>query len=608
MLRTGSLAALFFLAGGCGEVANMAQPEPDLSVLPDLSTPPDPGDLSMVMEVPPDSGYTPPPMCTANASCLVNSDPGICVNGVCSACLDGTDDAQCVTAYGAGFKCVSGLCKLAGCLTNGDCGSGQTCDSQTNACVACKVNEDCDGSLVCKTGQCVPLAMVDPTDVIADTTDCGGVRILGECCSDSSTCDGTLHVSVSPMVGSVACAKLPLVLTDIYVDPGAVDNGTGTQACPFKTLHRALLAMRGLPNGHPATKVVIHTTGTIDSESFPKSVPTNVTINGDGTWKSGGTMRTTISVPAGATGFKFTDPGPAGINHVNLISQNPDTGRTYNGLYIVNTGNSEVVTVQHATIQHFGNGISVDENGYLEMGQDGSCSKNGTGLLVAGDIGGFAHVKNDSTDASQKTYFSNNDFAGIKVAAHGKLSIAGVTVVNPMLSYDKSIRASNNGTNGVAIYSSVISEIRNFFASQNANSGLYVANLGGVWTFDSAYNANGGYGVFVGGNDVALSSQVNLGDDINEGGNRFFNNTNGGVYRDYPAFPAPLSFTFVPEHQLYAKGNLWKALSGSIKDCRGTPTDKLYDCTAPGGDFCDTVRGYEQSEDRRWIKGTCGYQ
>src|SRR5262249_28039141 len=111
--------------------------------------------------------------CASAATC----DGGLCTDGGCAACADPGDDAACPSAYGAGFLCIAGSCKVASCRDDGECGGDLCCD---NTCVSndcCGIGDDghCDAinpDFVCNAGgQCVCPDRPSGTVVVSDTGD-----------------------------------------------------------------------------------------------------------------------------------------------------------------------------------------------------------------------------------------------------------------------------------------------------------------------------------------------------------------------------------------------------------------------------------------------------
>ena len=76
------------------------------------------------------------------AACMVGGVNGLC-NGVCIACVDGTDDSACTLAYGSQaspYICQGGACVPGQCHTSADC-SGGLCAG--NLCTPCTATAQC---------------------------------------------------------------------------------------------------------------------------------------------------------------------------------------------------------------------------------------------------------------------------------------------------------------------------------------------------------------------------------------------------------------------------------------------------------------------------------
>lgn len=100
--------------------------------------------------------------CTAGGKCtLAGGKNGICVAGVCTACVDTASDAACVAAYGANHLCIAGGCLPATCRDSRGCTAGQICDSNTRTCTTCTTDAACradatayGAGFICLAGKC----------------------------------------------------------------------------------------------------------------------------------------------------------------------------------------------------------------------------------------------------------------------------------------------------------------------------------------------------------------------------------------------------------------------------------------------------------------------
>jgi|GEM_PF-1556285 len=164
---------------------------------------------------------------TCSAGTCSNTDVGsgtTCSSGVCNGtgtcvpCVDdqpaGNQDTGCNPTLpicdegaAAGPTCVE-------CTVDGDCGSGETCNTTTNTCVVCTVDSDCDDSNECTTDSCNAAGSCDNTPVAAGTSCTGGV-----CDGTSGTCQPCIDSGVA-------------VIDDGCADPDEVCDTTGaTNVC-----------------------------------------------------------------------------------------------------------------------------------------------------------------------------------------------------------------------------------------------------------------------------------------------------------------------------------------------------------------------------------------
>src|SRR5262249_20329983 len=155
---------------------------------------------------------------------------------------------KCAAAYGAGKLCVGGACVAATCHTSADC-SGQQCID--NQCVGCRSDTDCADGQVCNaSGTCVAAGNVCSGKPISSSCGAGDL-----CCNvgGSETCttaECCVAADCTPITGANSTCQagtcVPQGSTCVaptaptyYVDVSYNGPSTGTNACPFKTLHGA---------------------------------------------------------------------------------------------------------------------------------------------------------------------------------------------------------------------------------------------------------------------------------------------------------------------------------------------------------------------------------
>jgi Protein of unknown function (DUF1565) len=142
-------------------------------------------------------------------------------------------------------------------------------------------------------------------------------------------------VSVRPYGSSSASSTAAPICTGtpsttlVYVGPSGSDNNCGTSATPYATIGTALTAATG------ANAVIMVTAGTYSAasgETFPISVPANVTLQGVGTPTITGVGR-----PASGPAFQLVDPAQGGTAYSEAVLV-AGQGATITGLNIVGTG------------------------------------------------------------------------------------------------------------------------------------------------------------------------------------------------------------------------------------------------------------------------------
>jgi hypothetical protein len=432
--------------------------------------------------------------CLVNADCTGGELCGISTANQCGAC---SADAQCTgtQGYGAGYLCIGGACVQANCRTDANCGAGQICGVKTpNNCGACSTDAQCQADAtygaadICDTtqGKCVTAACTpNNTKCAANGADfcCAASCVPGNCCqtSDCATL-GNNYTCVAH-----TCSLCPQATANtFYVDPvgGSDTVGTGSNtsaACAFKTITRALAFIGAAPNAN--TQVLVLTTGPLgtatNGETFPISVPHNVTISG-----SGG--RAQINVPATTAGFILNHTA-SGLSALTIDGQT----QTASVGISVTTGADATTQISHLAVQNFGrDGVRVQGTGGLTIGAGTSSTGNGTAAQTADGLHildqGAAFINVTSGDA---VHFNSNSAHGIMVTGSGSVTITGT----PGTGGNGTVTANENQLAGVWI-----EQTPGGTAPNNAITGLV------AW-------ANVGNGArFVGGSSVKLRSSLLL--------------------------------------------------------------------------------------------------
>ena len=332
-----------------------------------------------------DSGS--PNACTgANGSpCQNNGTDGLCEGGMCSACNDPTDDATCKAAYPPAALCLSGVCTPGNCRVDTDCPTGEICGAaQPNFCGKCNVDAQCQAdptygpTTICNTtsGACVPGACTNTDHACtANGTDfcCSGACVSGNCCQ-TSDCSGSNQTCKNNK-----CTTCVLVANaTYYVDPlngdDAVATGSGATGgtCAFKTITRALEFIGPAPVA--GTKVeVLNTAAVGAAETFPVTVPSNVTIEG----AVAGTPAL-VDVPTNVAGFHLA-AAASGLDNLTIDG----TMLAGTSGVLVQAGATATTTITNVEIRNMaGNGINA-AGGQLTIGTGTNVHGNGTAAAPA---------------------------------------------------------------------------------------------------------------------------------------------------------------------------------------------------------------------------------
>ena len=453
--------------------------------------------------------------CEAEGSACRMEDgaAGLCAGSACGTCVGVDDDAACEAAYGSGTLCVQGECLEAECHTGAQCG-GQRCVD--HECVGCAGDGGCDADEVCDTGSGVCASAANACEGMAISDSCGpggaglcctrqaGLRCVDvECCDatdcggDGATCEGGVCV---PAESSCVAPATPTY----FVNPGYIGVTTGTQACPFRTLHSAFNAIR-TDDFDEASEVRIVGSANINSiteggeDQFPLAVPAWTAVH-----TAIGLPNAVITVPAGRTGFETlygVDPEDDTIDfsvriHHLEIKQASGGGTDGTGIEVMAGNASHPIQIDHVEIHGFKNGIRVTEGGRAELNWGVYVHDNtSAGLRIAG---GRADIS-VSAAADANTEFSGNkdgivvtsDESSILVAS-GSENDEGLKRIKVRANNDAGIRIYNsndtnsldhvgidsNGTSGLAVYANTHVKVRNSNIANSAGSGVRVNTNG----------------------------------------------------------------------------------------------------------------------------------
>jgi hypothetical protein len=272
-------------------------------------------------------------------------------------------------------------------------------------------------------------------DAGADATDAGAGSVDATGGLDASglidATDATETEDESEADTVVPCG--PAAAGTLFVDPNAGhddDGGTGSQACPLKSLTHALSLVGD--SGAPLTVEIVNTgvaaptlsQGT--GEVFPITVPGGVTIIAEDTTKN------TPLVLVGETPMGLLCSGVVGLylgqanarlSHLVVSAQTPCPGTV--GIDIESTS----ATVDHVTVSDFtGEGIAVGQGS--DPSADGAVTI-GPGLVVRGcglyGLYALAPVTVLGGQGGDHTSFTGGG-SGVLVESQGMVNIPGATI------------------------------------------------------------------------------------------------------------------------------------------------------------------------------------
>jgi hypothetical protein len=468
------------------------------------------------------------PTCGADGtSCAAaNGAAGYCLAKVCKVCVDTTDDAKCVTAYGAGQICAAGKCVAGDCHTSAGCGTGRVCGATVaHKCGPCASDTQCQtdthygAGFICDTttghtesGTCVSSTCTELGTCSANAGDtcCQMKCVTGNCCSDADCHNdsqfGPNYFCSANHVCSTCAAPAG---NQYFVDPvGGVDataTGSGkvgtaaTPSCSFKTITRALQVIGNAPPAGTTITVVgvaNATTALVAAEDLPIIVPANVTIA-----TSVGPISVTLD--ADGSGFALAGDGATiaaaavapltidGAGHTSGmgIAVAPGAGKTagISNVAIKNTGD-DGIAVMNGTLA-IGPGVTVTSAGHA------TATGRRSGLHIAGGV-----VNIVVPEGQTPSTFTANTLHGIEVTDLGVLNVTGVPVTDPITGAGTVVASGNSRSN--------------IFISQTPGMAPSLSTLDGVVAWDSTTAA---------GIEIIAGSHVNLRNSIS------LNNTTDGV-------------------------------------------------------------------------------
>ncbi len=458
---------------------------------------------------------------------------GLCKGGVCSACVDPTDDLACTAAYAtdggdsgaASYLCAAGACVPGNCHDSSACKNGKLCTA--NTCSTCTTDKSCiddpsygAGTICGNSGGCVSNACVTPNTACGQASghfccpvSASNVCVSGDCC-DNAQCSGG-----KPACVANTCTSCDAVANNVYVvDPvNGSDTSTGSGkaggvangVCAVKTIKKAIALINAAGAAPAGTKIVVlgpSTPSAVTGETFPIALPANVALE-----SSGGTVTVLAS---GA---------PAAV--VTMANATTIRGITVDGAKVtgtcVNVLGTASGTLDGDVIRQCATGVRAGDTSTATI--TGTSIRENTGVGLA--LTGSAAVTLTGTNVPIE--IRSNGVAGISVTERAVLTANGDAA-------SENIKVSQNVGAGV------------FFQQDPTAGALTVSSLTGVVVRQQAtaagFDLRGGssvqlracvslanlYGVnlasnTLGNNYVNDMSKIDLGTDLttNAGGNTF---------------------------------------------------------------------------------------
>jgi len=522
--------------------------------------------------------------CDEGAACGDGAEGGICLAGTCSSCVGAKADPKCVIAYGKGYLCTEAGCLKGDCHTDKDCAVGSGICTN-HKCAPCTKDSDCTlPGTICNTstGSCVTNASCGNA---ASGSSCP-VNAADLCCGPNSVCApvgccGVAACRTSPnaQVNDGMCKNGQCVSNNCgappanirYVDPAALDGGSGSMACPFNHLGAALQDLA------TAGGEIIVKGGSSMTVDATFAVGSGITIvGGDASFAActAATCPASSRWPLINSGnrrvFSFITAGNRTLHFLRLAGVDPAQKATATWPAIYTAAAS--LNIDHVDISGYEYGLYSDTGSSVKIGDGVHLHDNQRGLYVA-DGDGAAGGNVEVTVAADATSFDHNAI-GLACHGNGVLKASGPPA-GPKLT--ALLSASNNESSGVYWACSVTQGLLDGLEATGNGSNAMAVQLDGATVFahssikirNSYFHDNKGNGLRIpsnGPNSADGLSLIDLGSNLlaGAGKNTFAGNVDAGLCIDKgPADAAdPTS--------LPAEGNVFQSIGGVCKFSRSS--------------------------------------
>lgn len=370
---------------------------------------------------------------------------------------------------------------------------------------------------------------------------CSGSNFEVPATDDGGTSDSATSDSV---VAGDACAP-PADPDTIYVDARATTPGTGTAACPLKTVREGLAAIAALPSGKRTLKIAGGTAAAplVYDESTQLVVKGQTSVVGDGP------ERVTI-----------TGGGACGSFSCVMVLEG---GASLEGVTVdAKIGNGLSLTPAAFTNVTVKNTVVTNAKGTMTAG----ARINGAGVVELGPA--FRALKNEWQGVLVENVFSLRVVSGGSTPNAFNENTGGIGVIKGMLDFGGG-EVAKNSEYGLYLASTPRHSVQNLDAHDNAVAAISLEPGAGLKLRNSKVVKNR-VGLFV---RFGLTVDIDLGTSVDAG-----KNVLGGA--DDKNERAAICFQQSRETRINAQANKWSACPPTV-------------APIPPGGGCDSLSSYQ---------------